>query len=565
MSQTFNQLAKVVPESIARFDARFAQTSPSRLAANTLICAYLLSTVYKVLTNGVSDTVEDIKLAAFYYMRKFFGRYLGIDAAIDDAKKGFLNEFADKQASATFLNLTLPEKAIPREQILAMCKELTEINVDVADGAVSGCIYANGENGYTDFLCEAMKMHQWTNPLHGGQFSGVRKMEAEMVSMVCNMFHGGTDACGTITTGGTESILLVMRAMREHGHVERGITKPEMVVGDTAHASFFKAGDFFKIKVRRCRMDPVSCKLDLNHMKQLVNRNTVVIVGSAPHYPHGIIDPIEQIAAFGLAKGIPVHVDCCMGGFLLPFMEKAGFPLDEKFDFRVAGVTSISCDTHKYGFAPKGNSTIMYKNQDLRQYQMHTCPDWPGGIYATPTMSGSRIGSVVAGGWAAILSHGEEGYVKSCRDILTAAAFCKKELQGLDGIRLLGDPKTSIVAFTSDDFDIYRLLTYLKAKKWEIAALQFPPAVHMCFTGIHTKNDLYHAKRFIVDCKEGIAEMMRDKHGKPDGVAALYGTTQTIPDRSIVGDVAKAYFDAYYEVDLAVCILLKRERDHENI
>eukprot|EP01061_Rhynchopus_euleeides_P028642 TRINITY_DN4671_c0_g1_i1.p1 TRINITY_DN4671_c0_g1~~TRINITY_DN4671_c0_g1_i1.p1 ORF type:complete len:558 (+),score=220.02 TRINITY_DN4671_c0_g1_i1:55-1728(+) len=551
MSSASQAVVARLAEPVQRFDERFSGVSPSKIAAGSLLLAYLAGVAWRIARHGVWDTAEDIKLAAFAFIRKYFGKQFGIDSAIADAKKGFLHDFAKKQEGVDFLHARLPPQPVPRSEVLALCKKLAELNVDVGDGTCSGCIYADGGDGYKEFLAEAMQLHQETNPLQGGHFSGVRKMEAEVISMVVNMFNGGPRACGAMTTGGTESILLAVKAYRDYGKKVMGITSPEIVMPVTAHGSFDKGCDYFGLKLRKARMDPKTCKVDLAHMWSLVNSNTVCLVASAPHFPHGVIDPVEAIAEYGLKRGIPVHVDCCLGGFLLPFMEKAGCPLDEKFDFRVPGVTSISCDVHKYGMSPKGSSIIMYSTPEMRHYQMHACTDWPGGIYATPTMAGTRIGGVVAGAWASLMANGEAGYVESTRKIVEAVKYCRQELEKVPGIRVMGNPMTCVVAFTSDEFDIYRLLQYLLERKWSIGPLQFPTAVHMCFTANHTKDDMKHTRRFVEDVKKGVAEMLRTKDESATGMAALYGTTQTVSDRTIVGDVCRAYFDAYYEVDLA--------------
>eukprot|EP00754_Rhynchopus_humris_P036335 Rhum_TRINITY_DN18477_c0_g1::Rhum_TRINITY_DN18477_c0_g1_i1::g.167242::m.167242/K01634/SGPL1, DPL1; sphinganine-1-phosphate aldolase len=533
---------------VERFNARFAGTPPVRVAAVSMLIVVLLSKLSHLFRYGFHDAVEQIKLVVFAFVRRYFHSYLGIDSAISSARDGFLKDFAKHTASVGFLNDRLPERSLSREEVLAMCDKLGEVNSEFMQGQYSGCIYHGGDGGYSEFIAEAMAKHLWTNPLHAGQFHGVRKMEGECVAMACRMFNGGAEACGTMTSGGTESILLSMRAYRELARQTRGVTAPELVVPHTAHAAFDKASDYFGIKIRKARVDPKTYKVDVAHMKSLLNSNTIAVVASAPGYPHGIVDPVTEVAALGKNWGIPVHVDACLGGFILCFMEGAGLDLDERFDFRIEGVTSISVDTHKYAFAPKGTSLILYRSAELRKYQMHSCPDWPGGIYATPTLSGSRVGSVIAGAWAAMMHHGVEGYVNSTRAIVMASRYIADEVSRTPGLHLLGKPLASVVAFSSDEFDIYRMLAELCDKGWELSSLQYPSAIHVCVTRVHTLEDMKHAKRMVADIQEVAAKLMLTKGEKATGMAALYGTTQTIPDRTIVSDVAKAYFDAYYSV-----------------
>ena len=549
---SFDALKQAVAQVIQSFNDRYEGTPPAKLVASALIGVYALHTLKPVvLTPG--DVLEDAKLWFFVVLRKYAGDALGIGKALDEAKKGFVKDFADKQVTIKTNYPRLPSDPIPRPQVLKELEDLAKINGDFSEGQYSGCIYHGGNDGYTEFINEAMNIHQWTNPLHGAQFSGVRKMETEVLSMVVKMFHGDDEACGAMTSGGTESILLAMKAYREKAKTERGVTAPELVVPVTAHAAFDKAAHYFGLKIRHARMDPDTCKVDMKHMKSLVNSNTIALVASAPHFPHGIVDPVEEVCALGLSWGIPVHVDACLGGFIIAFMEKAGLELDERFDFRVEGVTSISCDTHKYGFAPKGSSCILYRNAALRKYQMHSQPNWPGGVYASPTIAGSRVGNVVAGTWAAMLSHGENGYVEETRNIVTTARFIADGLAKAPGVKVLGKPLASVVAFTSEDFDIYRMVTFLVDRHWDMSVMQFPSALHICVTRIHTLDEMKHAKRFIADVAEAAQEFMKTKDQKAEGGAAIYGTSQSVPDRSVISDVTSMYFDAYYKI--GVCVL----------
>eukprot|EP01064_Diplonema_japonicum_P038416 TRINITY_DN92_c0_g2_i8.p1 TRINITY_DN92_c0_g2~~TRINITY_DN92_c0_g2_i8.p1 ORF type:complete len:563 (+),score=229.62 TRINITY_DN92_c0_g2_i8:68-1756(+) len=548
MSAIINTAMTAVAGWVKGFNERYEGTAPHVLVVGTLVCVVVGDRVVQVLRVGPADSFEYTKEVFFLYLRRYFGHLLGYTKGINDAKIGFLKEFTEKQESIEEVQEELPENSIPKAEVLALCKKHAEINMDFMKGQYSGSIYHGGMEGYTEFINEAMAMHQWSNPLHAGQFCGVRKMETEVLSMVVKMFNGTDECCGAMTSGGTESILLSMKAYRELARIEKGITKPELVVCATAHAAFDKSAHYFGLKIRHARMDPVSGKVDMKHMRSLITSNTICLVGSAYGFPHGIIDPIEEIAAIGVAKNIPVHVDACLGGFILAFAEKAGFDVEEVFDFRVPGVTSISCDTHKYGFAPKGSSTILYRTPELRRHQMHSAPNWPGGIYASPTISGSRVGNVVAGTWAAMMSHGLEGYVKSAKEIITSARFIKEELNKTPGMRVMGDPLGSVIGFASDDFDIYRLAGHLAEKGWELNSLQFPPSMHICCTRLHAINDMENSKRLIADIREGCAEFMKTKDKPATGSAALYGTTQEIPDRSIIGDVATTYFDAYYDV-----------------
>ncbi|KAJ9446962.1 Sphingosine-1-phosphate lyase [Diplonema papillatum] len=375
------------------FNEHLQGSSPLRIVVLTVLAVHCWRCLSLLARLGWHDSADAARQLFFWYLRRYLGRFLPLERALTATRKSFARDFAKKQRAIPTHFAALPRQGIPKTELLASCTALRGINSDYSKGQASGCVYHGGADGYTELINEAMALHQWTNPLHAGQFAGVRRMEIEVIAMVVGMFHGDDDACGALTSGGTESILLAMKAYRDMAFDQRCVSQPEIVLPETAHAAFFKAADYFKIRARKARVDPETCKVDMAHLRSLITSNTVALVASAPQYPHGIVDPIEQIAALGVKHGIPVHVDACLGGFLLPFMRAAGFDLGEGFDFRVAGVTSISCDTHKYGFAPKGSSVILYRSRDIRKYQMHAVPDWPGGIYASPIISGTPFPS----------------------------------------------------------------------------------------------------------------------------------------------------------------------------
>ncbi|KAJ9450027.1 Sphingosine-1-phosphate lyase [Diplonema papillatum] len=528
-------------------DAMLDGSRPTKLVVQTAFVVLVGMRMLAVLRLGPSECIRRAKACFFYYARKYFGHMLGYDKAIADARVGFLKDFVQRQSTMQVGYSELPLEGLQRDAVLQLCREHADLNSDFTKGQYSGSVYHGGMGGYTEFINEAMDMHQWTNPLHGGQFAGVRKMEAETIAMCVKMFNGDENACGAMTSGGTESIVCAIRAYKEYAKMHKGITEPELVVPVTAHAAFDKGCEYFGIKLRHVRIDSKTCKVDMKHMKSLITSNTIALAGSAPQFPHGIIDPISEIAALGLKYDIPVHVDACLGGFVIAFMEKAGIAIDEKnWDFRNAGVTSISCDNHKYGFAPKGSSVILYQGAHYREHQMFTQPDWPGGIYASPTLAGSRPGNVVAGTWAAMVSFGENGYVESAARLVKTAKFICDELRKIEGVIVMGAPCLTVVAAQSQMFDIFLLGQMLGSRHWEMNMLQFPSALHIAVTNLHALNDMEHARRFVADVRECAAELVA-KGCKGTSVATLYGTSQQIPDRQIVGDVARMYFDAYYD------------------
>ena len=281
--------------------------------------------------------------------------------------------------------LELPEMGRSAEEVLQLTEIYTQLGqANWKRGSESGTVYT-GDQILSELMTKVYGMTTWTNPLHPGTFPGIRKMEAEIVRMCCSLFNGSPESCGTVTSGGTESIILAVKAYRDWATEELGIQYPNIVIPTTAHAAFDKAGIMLDVVVKHVRVDQETKKVDVEAMKAMINSSTCLLVGSCPQFPHGSIDDIQSIAKLGVKYGIPVHVDACLGGFLVPFMNEAGYPV-APFDFSVEGVTSISADTHKYGFAPKGSSVILYSKPIFRHYQWFTFSDWPGGIYATSTI-----------------------------------------------------------------------------------------------------------------------------------------------------------------------------------
>ena len=321
----------------------------------------------------------------------------------------------------------LPEVGLDAEAVhLELQKYRGLGGAAVERGRVSGAVY-NADAAVQELAVKAYSLFATANPLHPDIFPGVRQMEAEVVAMTLAMFNAPPKAVGSVTSGGTESILLAVLACRESARATRGVVNPEMLVPTTAHAAFDKAAAYFNVAMRHIPVDTVSGMVDVAALERAISPNTVMIVGSAPNFPHGIIDPLPALSALALQHGIPFHVDCCLGGFLVPFMTAAGFPLPHACDFALPGVTSISADTHKYGFAPKGSSVVLYRSAALRSFQYYVTTEWPGGVYATPTMAGSRPGGLIAGCWSVMLNFGQSGYTESTRKIVAATRTCIKE------------------------------------------------------------------------------------------------------------------------------------------
>ncbi|MCK5521108.1 MAG: aspartate aminotransferase family protein, partial [Candidatus Marinimicrobia bacterium] len=310
---------------------------------------------------------------------------------------------------------SLPVKGRSKEEILKDLHLYGQDDPEYKNGRTWSLVYYLGEE-HSDLLQETYSTYMSANGLNPMAFKSLKSLENDIIRITANLLNGDENTCGVVTSGGTESCLLAVKTYRDYGKAVKGIKKPEMVIPETAHVAWEKGSEYFGVKIRRAALAD-DYRVDVNAVKKLINKNTVMILGSAPEYPHGMIDPIEELGQLALAKNIPLHVDACVGGYILPFIEKLGHSLP-KWDFRVPGVTSMSADTHKYGFAAKGASTIIYSSQDILKHQFFVYENWPGGIFASPALLGTRPGGAYAAAWAALQSIGENGYVEITKTIM---------------------------------------------------------------------------------------------------------------------------------------------------
>lgn len=426
-------------------------------------------------------------------------------------------------------------------------------------GFVSGAVY-HGDDQHIDFLNKIYAIHSQANPLHSDLWPSATKFEAEIISMTARMLGadqaqlpsdgkgrpeliGGSEGvCGSVSSGGTESILLAMKTYRDLAREQRGITRPNMIVPVTAHAAFDKASQYFGIKQIKIPVGP-DFRVDVDAARRAMNRNTIVVVGSAPTFPHGVVDDIAALSEIARKKGIGFHTDACLGAFVLPFAKKLGYPVPE-FDFRLPGVTSMSADTHKFGYAAKGTSVILYRTNALRHYQYYTVTDWPGGMYFSPTFAGSRAGALSAVCWAALVSMGEEGYLKASKKILETGARIREGIAAIPELEVFGDPLW-VVAFGSKSLNIYRVMEYMTGRGWNLNGLHRPACVHICVTLRHTQSGV--AARFLKDLQAAVS-FVKANPATDGGMAPVYGMAATLPMRGVVGDMLKRYLDLLYRV-----------------
>ena len=424
---------------------------------------------------------------------------------------------------------SFPEHGRPRAAVLAEIEEMATLeDAPYHEGRISGSVYSGDEEHYA-FLNEVFGHFSHANVLQRDMYPSATRFEGEIIAMTLDMLHGGPQACGVLTSGGTESLMNPLLVYREWGR-ERGITAPNIVMPVTAHPALDKGAHYFGIEVRTAAVTD-RFVADMDSVRSMVDANTVALVGSAGSYPHGLIDPIDQLSDLAVERGLNLHVDGCLGGFVLAWGESVGVPVPV-FDFRLPGVTSISADTHKYGFGLKGSSVLLYRDPELRRRQYFMKSDWPGGFYTSPGMSGSRSGGIIASAWAAMVTLGREGYRAIAADIFSTAARLVEVVRATPDLEVLGDPVFN-VAFTtsaSGGLDIFHVNDHLAAKGWRLNGLQRPSALHFCVTRPNTLPGV--VERFAADLAEGV-EHARRSVGRPARSGAVYAA-------GVTADMARA-------------------------
>ena len=436
----------------------------------------------------------------------------------------------------------LPDEGMARDEILRELREMAEHeDRRYHEGKVSGSIYSGDEKHYA-FLTEAFGLFAHANVLQRDMYPSATKFEAEIVAMTASMLHGDDQTVGVVTSGGTESLMNPLLVYREWGRETRGITAPEVIMPVTAHPALDKGAHYFGIRIIHA---PVTddYTVDVDFVRDHIGPNTVALVGSAGTYPHGLVDPIAPLAELALEHGVGLHVDGCLGGFVLPWGEELGYPVPV-FDLRIPGVTSISADTHKYGFALKGSSVLLYRPPELRRYQYFMHTTWPGGMYSSPGMSGSRSGGIIAATWASMVSLGREGYLAIARDLFGTADKIKAAVRSLPELRVMGEPFFN-VAFTSDVVDIFHVNDHLASKGWRMNGLQRPPALHFCVTRPNTQPGV--AEAFAADLRDAVEYAKNPPQPMPRS-GAMYGAGGTEPPRERIVSGLLAYLDAVHEV-----------------
>ena len=491
-----------------------------------------------------------------------------LDKEVLKVKKGIKESTNKLEESIKHRIDTIPNNGMVPELIIEKMKEnhnrdLTFYNPE----KLSGTLYNIPTETETRLIKDVIDVYYKSNPLHSDIFPSLITMEKDIVKMTKTFLNCPENkGIGTVTTGGTESIILALFGYREYARKNKGITSPEVVAPSTVHPAFDKGCYYLGIKLKKIEVGNMN-ELNLTQLSLAINHNTILIVGSRPSFPHGLIDDISVLNIYAREWNIPIHVDACLGGFVFPFLEEM-----PPFDFRIYGVQSMSIDTHKYGCCPKASSVLIFRDIDYFENCYFIQSEWSGGIYATTNLTGSRSGLNLALTWAMMAYKGKEGYKNNAKQIFRGVMRIKAAFKDDSDIFIFGRPKVCVVSFGSNTINIYEVSSKMKKMKWNLNELQNPASFHFCITNCHTDDII---TTFIADLKMCLDEVVNEKLNSnsnfvnsennfyensenknlissnneeqtPDSGASIYGTTQRVPDQSIVDDVVKIYLNSIH-------------------
>ena len=425
---------------------------------------------------------------------------------------------------------TIPESGKDYADILNQMREYGGQDVNYRDSRTWSLVY-HLDDKHTEFLKQAYGLYFSENALNPMAFKSLKRFETDIINMTANMLGGDDKVVGNLTSGGTESCLLPVLTYRDRAKALRKLPfKPEMIAPESVHVAWSKAAKYFGVKIKYAPLRS-DFRVDVEAVRKLINRRTIMLVGSAPSYPHGVIDPIEELGRLALRHDLPLHVDACLGGFLLPFIKMNGGRIPA-FDFGVDGVTSISADVHKYGFAAKGASTVIYRDMSYMKHQFFIHEDWPGGVFASPALLGTRPGGSFAAAWAAMHALGEDGYKENALKIMRITKELQKGINAIEGLEVLGHPEMSVFAYhaTDEKINIFAVGDQMEAQGWQIDRLQRPEGLHVMVVPGHATI----TKKYLSDLQASVDSVRSNPKLAAKGNAAMYGMIANLPFRGMI-------------------------------
>jgi glutamate/tyrosine decarboxylase-like PLP-dependent enzyme len=434
--------------------------------------------------------------------------------------------------------MNIPAHGRDGDELIAELRTRQTGDTDWRHGRVFSLVYHAGE-AHEKLMHRVYAEYASANLLNPMAFGSLKKLETEIVAMAGALMNHPA-AAGVVTSGGTESILCAVAAYRERAGYRRylHLGRPELVVPTTIHPAFDKAAHYFGVKLVKV---PVGrdFRADVRAMEQRIGRRTIGLVASAPQYPHGVVDPIAELGIVAERRGLPLHVDACVGGFELPWLEKLGRAVP-RWDFRVPGVTSISADVHKFGYAAKGASVLLWRSLDDMRHQIFVATDFPGGIYASPTMLGTRPGGPIACAWAALQALGETGYLALAKTAADAADRLRAGIAAIPGLAIVGNAHATIVAFTGDD--LYAVADRLEARGWSVDRQHRPASIHLTVTANHAPI----VDDYLADLHAAVDEVRANPKLAKSGTAPMYGMAAKLPVRRLVASRIKKVIAEMY-------------------
>jgi glutamate/tyrosine decarboxylase-like PLP-dependent enzyme len=368
--------------------------------------------------------------------------------------------------------------------VLAELDGLRRSDPDVHGGRLFGLVYPSGRTDIEQLIHAVYERYLFSNALNPLRFAAQAEMEREVITMAGELVHRRPTEHhgGAMTSGGTESILMSMLVSRERARAT-GVERPQILAPLSAHPAYAKAAHYFDMDFVTIPLDE-SFRADVAEARKLIGERTCVVVASAYSYPHGVMDPVEELAALAQEYGAGCHVDACIGGFVLPFMEMLGRDVP-RWDFRVEGVTQISMDVHKYGYVPKGASVILHRDDDWLWHQTFFYDRWGSGLYATPAIAGARAAAPIVAAWAVMQYLGVEGYKEIVSDLLATVAHVREGIEAIGGVEIVGDPIGPLLALRSDTIDLYAVADVMDEKEWHLNRNTDPYGLHFMLSPAH--------------------------------------------------------------------------------
>jgi glutamate/tyrosine decarboxylase-like PLP-dependent enzyme len=396
------------------------------------------------------------------------------------------------------------------DEVIAELDARVQRDPDVHGARLFGLVYPTGRPDLEQVMLEATQRFLFGNALNPFKFVELARMESEVVAMTAALLHAPEAGGGAMTSGGSESIFLSMFVNRERARA-RGVERPRILAPVSAHPAYSKAAHYLGMDVVRVPLD-AGYRADVAAARELISSDTAVVVASAFNYPYGVMDPVAELAALADEHGVGCHVDACLGGFVLPFLERLGRDVPP-WDFRVPGVTEISADIHKYGYCPKGASVIMHRDPDWAGHQIFLFDQWPSGLYGSPVVAGARPAGPIATAWAVMQHLGVDGYVEIMRTLLDTVAKIRAAIDSIESISVVGDPIGPVFALRSDVIDLYAVGDVMDDKGWNLNRNVDPPGLHMVLSPAHANV----ADELIADLRAAV-----EHHGVSRGKSARY-------------------------------------------